>query len=157
MYEFVEVLRNLQSLFHKSFMPIVKELGFSSTEIIVLLKVLKSGFFRPTEQAKSMDIPTSTFTGIVDRLVAKGYLQREADPNDRRSIVVKGTAMFYDKAAEVQKACDDRMVDVFRNVPPELLAETQRGLEQIYAQIMEENRDNETGCNMKSDEGGNSL
>lgn len=38
--------------------------------------------------AEFMDIPVSTTTGIVEKLVKKGYLAREFSPTDRRSIQI---------------------------------------------------------------------
>ena len=40
------------------------------------------------EIAEYMKIPVSTTTGIVDKLVQKGYLSRQFSPNDRRSISI---------------------------------------------------------------------
>lgn len=40
------------------------------------------------EIAEYMDIPVSTTTGLVDKLVQKGYLQRQFSPTDRRSISI---------------------------------------------------------------------
>ncbi len=40
------------------------------------------------EIAGYMQIPVSTTTGLVDKLVQKGYLQRQFSPEDRRSISI---------------------------------------------------------------------
>ena len=40
------------------------------------------------EIAEYMHIPVSTTTGIVDKLVQKGYLSRQFSPSDRRSISI---------------------------------------------------------------------
>jgi DNA-binding MarR family transcriptional regulator len=55
-----------------------------------LLFVLHSrGPQRMSELAGAMDAAMSTATGIVDNLVRKGMVVREADPQDRRAVVCK--------------------------------------------------------------------
>ena len=55
-----------------------------------LLFVLNSaGPRRMSELAAAMDAAMSTTTGIVDNLVKKGMVIREADPQDRRVVVCK--------------------------------------------------------------------
>ncbi|MFC1950958.1 MarR family winged helix-turn-helix transcriptional regulator [Chloroflexota bacterium] len=55
-----------------------------------LLFVLNSaGPSRMSELAAAMDAAMSTTTGIVDNLVKKGMVMRDADPQDRRAVVCK--------------------------------------------------------------------
>lgn len=42
----------------------------------------------PTEIATMTELPTSTVTRVINRLEAGGFVQRSADPNDRRSVIV---------------------------------------------------------------------
>jgi len=55
-----------------------------------LLFVLNSGGpQRMSELASAMDAAMSTATGIVDNLVKKGMVLREADPQDRRAVICR--------------------------------------------------------------------
>lgn len=137
--ELVVLLRKSHGRLNKRFLPLLKAHNFTPTEILVLLKVIKDGFFRPTELARAGGIPASTFTGIVDRLVDRGLLQRETDPKNRRSIVVKGTPALYIKAREVQGELETELAKLFEPVPPELLLQTLEGLRQIDAMLFENN------------------
>jgi DNA-binding MarR family transcriptional regulator len=44
-----------------------------------------------TELATVIGVPASTITGILDRLVEQGFLLRNQDPNDRRSVCMTAT------------------------------------------------------------------
>lgn len=138
MLEFMALIHRLQVLLNKAFLPMLKEKNLSATELLVLVKVINTGFFRPTELAKLAGIPASTFTGIIDRLEGRGLLVREMDPSDRRSLVVKGTPALLEAAAEVKGEYEAKLVDLFQNVPAELLEQTLSGLKEIYGLITED-------------------
>ncbi len=86
----------LRSLFHikkmlfaeigKSFMAS----GLTSIEVMVLYRI-KHGMENQkiSELANEMGIPASTFTGIIDRLVEKNYIERERNEEDRRIVTIK--------------------------------------------------------------------
>ena len=49
----------------------------------------------------------STLTAVVDRLEAKGYVERGANPADRRSVVVSPTAAGRPVARRARRAVND--------------------------------------------------
>jgi DNA-binding MarR family transcriptional regulator len=57
---------------------------FAPGEARVLMSVLDAPGVTPSALADSADVDPPTVTGVVDRLVARGYLRREPDPRDRR-------------------------------------------------------------------------
>ena len=57
-------------------------------DLMIVCFVGERGRVIMKEIAEYMDIPVSTTTGIVDKLVQKGYLSREFSPTDRRSIQI---------------------------------------------------------------------
>ncbi len=86
----------LKSLFHIKkmlFAQISKGFisqGLTPIEVMVLYR-LKHGAENEkiSELAKEMGIPASTFTGIMDRLVEKDFVQRERGKEDRRIVTIK--------------------------------------------------------------------
>lgn len=46
---------------------------------------------RPRDLARRLGITSASVTTLVDRLIASGHVQREQDPNDRRSIILQPT------------------------------------------------------------------
>jgi DNA-binding MarR family transcriptional regulator len=135
MLEFLLYVRRIHVRLNMAFLPMLREKGFSPSELLILLKVFHSGYFRPTELAKQSGIPASTFSGLVDRLVNRGYLIREMDPDDRRSIIVKGTPELKEIMSEINAGSEAKLAEIFRNVPSELLEQTLGGLKQIYGLI----------------------
>jgi DNA-binding MarR family transcriptional regulator len=87
----VELFGAINRRLWKFLAPVIKELELSMTEMLVLHALTKKGKCRATELATHIGVPTSTLTGIADRLEAGGYLEREHDPEDRRSVVMQIT------------------------------------------------------------------
>jgi len=58
-------------------------------QLLILDLLSTHGFFKMTDLAKYMKVTTAASTGIVQRLVLLGYVQREYDEKDRRVIRIK--------------------------------------------------------------------
>lgn len=133
--EFMVATHQVTFRMYKSLFPMLKAHGFTFTEVLVLMRLLKHGVSRTTDLAKWTGIPASTFTGVVDRLEKKGLLQREPDPNDRRGVVLKGTPQLHETAETLRREWDDKLVDLFAAVPPETLDRANALLGQIYGSL----------------------
>lgn len=91
----MELLGRLRGRLGRRLAPILQAEGLSGTEMLVLWKVEKKGPWRVTDLAGSLGIPFSTFTSVLDRLVARGFLERTPDPSDRRSTLVQSTPALH--------------------------------------------------------------
>jgi DNA-binding MarR family transcriptional regulator len=86
-----ELFRQINQRLWKMLGAMFKGGRFSITEISVLFTSYRRQTIRTTELAHRIGIPASTLTGILDRLVSQGFLERHADPSDRRSVLVAAT------------------------------------------------------------------
>ncbi len=143
--EFFDVIRKMQMLFMHAAHPIIAEYGLSKTEIFVLMSVYHKKGFRVTDLARMADVPASTFTGIIDRLVQREFIVRVADPQDRRSVLVQGTQVLQDTIGKVMEKFDEVMADVLKPVPAELIQNTVDNLKRIY----EYTKNQPDGCTVK--------
>jgi len=87
----IELLWNINRKLAKRLTPLAQKEGLSITELVVLRKTHKVGTWRVIALAEELCVPPSTLTGVLDRLVEGGWLERDRDPDDRRAVVVKGT------------------------------------------------------------------
>jgi len=72
---------------------------------------------------------TKQATGqLVDTLVARGYLERRPDPDDRRRMVIELTPRGRAAAAEVREAVQGVDADLARRLSPAQLAGLRAGL-----------------------------
>lgn len=67
------------------------ELGIARSDLATLELVIIGERLSAGDIADRLRISTGTATGVVDRLVAGGYVERRTDPRDRRRILVSIT------------------------------------------------------------------
>lgn len=60
-------------------------LGLTPGEGRTLVHIARAGAVRQTDLAERMGVEAMTVTGFLDRLEAKGLVERQPDPNDRRA------------------------------------------------------------------------
>lgn len=68
-----------------------------------------------SEVASSLDVTSGTSTVAIDRLIAKGYVERIRDLEDRRQVFVKLSAdgvKVYETAEEVKNEVIERVFGV---------------------------------------------
>jgi DNA-binding MarR family transcriptional regulator len=71
--------------------PVVAHAARLSHSELVALEHLTAGPVGPAELARLLEVTTAAATGIVDRLEARGHVERVADPHDRRRTSVHVT------------------------------------------------------------------
>ncbi|MEW6622917.1 MAG: MarR family transcriptional regulator [Bacillota bacterium] len=94
MYEYDNLMDFFLDNFKKVFYPeewIGLDLTLSKTEIFVLLLLDRHDEVIMSQIADYINIPMSTATGIVDRLVKKGHVKRERSDADRRIVLLRLT------------------------------------------------------------------
>ncbi len=87
--QLIELLSQISRKLHRRLAPLFESEGLSATEIVVLKAMHRRQTCRASELSERIGIPPSTLTGILDRLVTGGWLQRVPDPEDRRSILIR--------------------------------------------------------------------
>lgn len=77
---------------------ISQHIGISAVEFECWSLIASHGPFTAGELARRCRITTGGMTGMIDRLERRGYVRRQADPNDRRRVIV--AALKNDEAIE---------------------------------------------------------
>jgi len=96
--------------------------GLSMSESMVLWHIYKLAPLRVTDIASKIGVPPSTLTGVLDRLVAGGWIERAADPADRRAVLMKSTTKLEEFTRNTMRASSRSIDRSLRGLPPELLA-----------------------------------
>ncbi len=68
---------------------VATQLGIAPTDLDCLTLLHDLGPASPGQLAESLRLSTGAVTGVVDRLVAAGFVQRTSDPADRRRVIVQ--------------------------------------------------------------------
>ncbi|MHB1004742.1 MAG: MarR family winged helix-turn-helix transcriptional regulator [Chloroflexota bacterium] len=79
---------------------------------LILIYGSETGSVRMGQMAGALRVAMSTATGIVDRLVEQGLLERQEDPDDRRLVVVRLTDRGYETVERPHRVSQRRMAGV---------------------------------------------
>lgn len=75
-------------LFHQT---LAERVGLNATDTRTLAYLEEAGPATAGQLAEWTGLTTGAVTGIIDRLERKGFVHREADPSDRRKVLVVRT------------------------------------------------------------------
>lgn len=70
---------------------LVREVGLTGPQLIILQQVCTSGEITASQIAKAISLSQATVTGILERLEARGFIRRTRDERDRRRVNVTCT------------------------------------------------------------------
>jgi DNA-binding MarR family transcriptional regulator len=115
--QLLELFHQISRKIGKTLAPMYKERKLSHAEIIALFVMNKKQTSRVIELSTIIGIPASTLTGILDRLVAQGYLARDPDPEDRRSLLLKATPKLKSFIRGLMAPMEERLKAVFKAMP----------------------------------------
>jgi DNA-binding MarR family transcriptional regulator len=124
--------------------PLLRAEGLSGTEVLTLWKVKKRGPLRMTELAGHVGVPLSTLTGILDRLAARGLVERTPCLEDRRCTLVQGTPALESLVARLAEAAESELQGTFGALPRRLkqrLLTDLQSLQHYLDQQAEESRE----------------
>ena len=62
------------------------ELGLGTTDVAALWEVARRPGLRPGDLARALGLGVAGTSSVVDKLVRSGFVRREPDPTDRRSL-----------------------------------------------------------------------
>ena len=100
-------------------------------QVKVLMVLSARGTSRMRDLVRALGALPSTATGIVDRLVERGLVERAADPADRRVVLAGLTARGAETVARVEALTNDRMRELLGTLPPADLAVVASAMERL--------------------------
>lgn len=102
----------------------------------ILFSAQKAGrSVSPTQLSKSLSITTASTTGLIDRLVHSGHVERRPNPDDGRAIIIVPT---MSSEIEVRVTLSDvhrRMLDAAKELSPDEAATIIAFLEKMRAAV----------------------
>jgi DNA-binding MarR family transcriptional regulator len=139
----LELLGEIYRRVIRTVAPLAEEEGLSMTDMLVVWKMRSRECCRVKELVAEIGLPPSTLTGILDRLTEAGWLAREADPDDRRAVVVRRTEKLDKFAHVLLKERTKILVAAFGKLPRDLLDRLNADLTAVHELLQAEERRNE--------------
>jgi DNA-binding MarR family transcriptional regulator len=98
-------------------------LGASDSQFMTLLQTY--GPLTPRQLAEHTGLTSGTVTGVIDRLESHGFVTRQADPRDRRKVVVTPSMraiqeelvpLYAEQGARMQEVLATRSVEELQTI-----------------------------------------
>jgi DNA-binding MarR family transcriptional regulator len=110
--------------------------GLTGAEFDVITSLRRSGKpyrLKPNELSRALLLSTGGTSNVVNHLVSEGLVEREADPDDGRSTLIRLTAKGIRLAEDAVRATSAAHADLFANVPDAVLRAATKGLRELQA------------------------
>lgn len=140
----IQQLENLNSLFVQVMSEIFlsphssqacNDLTGAQKKILYLLAM--RGPHKMSDIARQVSVSVTGATGVVDRLVRMGLVERDYDPSDRRVILIKLTPSGRETFDELQTAHQRRLEEVLGALEPAKRVELIACFERIHGLLTE--------------------
>ncbi|WP_019546175.1 MarR family winged helix-turn-helix transcriptional regulator [Streptomyces sulphureus] len=102
--------------------------GLSATESKTLDRLEREGPHTAKELAERSGLAPASVTGLVDRLVRKGYVRRVPHPTDKRRVTIESVPEKQDELARLFRSFADDMVAMYESYTVEELDTVRRFL-----------------------------
>lgn len=116
MFDYNDIYNFIMDNIKKIFLPeewLSVDFEMSKQEFLSLLVIDKSGEAIMSQISDAMNMPMSTLTGIIDRLVKKGYISRNRNEMDRRIVTVSLTEKGREFTAKVKDQILSYIKDIY--------------------------------------------
>ena len=120
-------------------------LELTREQLRVMFLLSFKGRSSPGEVAASFGVPKANVTSIIDRLVGKGLISRQDNPDDRRSCILSLTEEGKSQVERLREIGSAKIKRVLERMPDSALVSLKMGLEALMKALEEEGEVN--GCN----------
>ena len=120
-------------------------LELTREQLRVMFLLSFKGRSSPGEVAASFGVPRANVTSIIDRLVERGLISRQENPDDRRSHILSLTEEGKGQVKRLREIGAARIKSVLERMPDKALVSLRVGLEALIESLEEAGEVN--GCN----------
>jgi DNA-binding MarR family transcriptional regulator len=133
--ELIENILHLTDRAFRELLPMVPKewlhLNLTTPQLKVVLLLFISGPSRMSEIALALGVSLATATGVLDRLVERGLVIREGDPEDRRVVICRLSAEGEKLIGGLWQLSRDRAGELMRALTPSQLLLITQALEAL--------------------------
>jgi DNA-binding MarR family transcriptional regulator len=133
--ELIRQVLDLQTCLYRSLGPAREwlEVELTMPQLKVLFLLYWEGAASMGRLASSLGVTLSTATGIIDRLVEHGVVQREENPHDRRIVVCRLTTQGMETMERLHQAGRSRLASLLDGLSIRDLRTVAAGLDVLSA------------------------
>ncbi len=108
-----EIMPQLAKEFFRKQFHELHKVKITLPQLFILDFLLREGEAKMTDLSNFVRVTTAAMTGVVDRLVKYGYVQRVYDASDRRIIKIRPTAKGNELVKKINQQKRRMIIDTF--------------------------------------------
>ncbi|MBS4031957.1 MAG: MarR family transcriptional regulator [Clostridiales bacterium] len=113
--------------------------GISASQWQVIWEIGSAGEISLTELAALLNLDNSTMSRAINTLVEQGLVQRDADPTDRRYVIIKLTQKGIEFYKEMEETIDHYYKTILQSIPAEKRNQVTESLSLLLKALQENN------------------
>lgn len=110
-------------------------LGVSMAQVHILYTVQRNGEMTMSQLAEVLNVSLSSATGLIDRIVERGFIERNRVPTDRRIVLVRVTAAGEQMLHEVDGVTETLVRSVLGHLPAAQLRGVSQAISLLRAAV----------------------
>lgn len=136
-YIIYELLKSINKRIHKCVGCKVGHRKLNPSSMAIMVQLMDGKRRALKEISMAIGLANSTVSGIIDRLVEEGLVERVQDSGDRRRVMISATEKAMSINEDMQKKYKVYIENIFKNSSEEDMETVQKGLSKLY-EIIEE-------------------
>lgn len=133
--EIIELQRKIDRVRRQYQLDIWMSLPLTIAQLKCLFFISNRGSTNSSKLAEALQVTPTNITGIVDRLVNQGLVNRSADARDRRILMLKATAKGEELVASLRERKRSRLSKALAHMSADELTILYRGLDSLARSI----------------------
>ena len=130
------LIHEVSRLMQRNFNRRVQDLGLAQAQWKVLAYLSRREGVNQTTLADALEVQPITLARQIDRLEAAGWVERRADPNDRRAFRLHLTPAAAPMLSEIWQRADCTRQDALAGLSPEACAHLIDGLQAVKKALL---------------------
>lgn len=119
--DIVEAIRRLVRAEYLDSQKMSRQYGLTGPQSLVLRLLIKNGALSSAELSRQMYVTPSNITGIIDRLIKKGLVERIRKPGDRRVALITLTDAGQKLGKTIPDPIEKKFINQLADLEPEHL------------------------------------
>ena len=131
----LSMIRRIIQAFDVHSRSLYSRYGLTGPQLVCLLEVIENEATTAREISQRIHLGPSTLVGVLNRLEAKGYIERHRDSGDRRKVRISATREGHKIAEVAPSPMDERLVSALSHLSEKKQARIAKALRQLVEMI----------------------
>ena len=132
----MSALRLISTADQRHAKAIARRLSMNASDLHALSFIVDRGSPTTGEVGRQLDLTSGAVTGVIDRLMKRGFVERVSDPRDRRKVAVRAVAPMVAPVSELFRPTESGMAELLARYSEQQIVSIAQFLEQAAELVL---------------------